>query len=79
MPRIRKAVPAACSERERELRSRYGGYMTVTDVMREIGCCRMTAQKFMSDVDGFMVCGKKHYQTADFARKIEECRVPAGA
>ena len=52
--------------------------MTVADVMREIGCCRMTAQKFMADVDSFMICGKKHYQTSDFARKVEESRVPAG-
>ena len=76
MPRVRTI--RTDSALERGLRSRYGGFMTVADVMREIGCCRMTAQKFMADVDSFMICGKKHYQTSDFARKVEESRVPAG-
>lgn len=79
MPRLRKPTPQNCGDAVSELRSRYGGYMSTADVMREIGCCRKTANKFMEDVDCFMICGTKHYQTVDFAKKMEACRVPAGA
>ena len=78
MPRLRKPIPKEVEEANGELRARYGGYMTISDVMKEIGCSRPTAKKFMTGVDSFSICGKTHYQTVDFAKKIESCRIPAG-
>lgn len=78
MPRLRKPVPSGLEKRNEELRARYGGYMTIADVMQEIGCSRPTAKKYMEGVDSFSICGKVHYQTVDFAKRIEESRTPAG-
>ena len=62
--------------RRKSLYGRYGGYMTVASVMTELGCVsRPTAMKFLVDVPAYNLTGKKVYDVADIAAKIESCRV----
>ena len=64
--------------REKILYERYGGYMNVASVMAELGgVSRPTAMKFLADIPSYNLTGKKLYDIADIAAKIEGCRVPA--
>lgn len=78
MPRVLLGRSREIS-RERILYERYGGYMTVSSVMTELGCAsRTTAMKFLADIPAYNLTGKKLYDIADIAAKIEKSRVPAG-
>lgn len=57
--------------------SRYGGYMTVASVMKELGVTRPTAMKFLSDLPSYSPTGKRVFSIEDVATKIERSRSPS--
>lgn len=73
MPRIRG--DPALEARKRDLRNRYGGFMTLTDVAGELGCrSRTTARKAVRDLPVYAPVGAKVYDVADVAALIEGSR-----
>lgn len=79
MPKIRSHDPAI-ENRKRDLRDRYGGFMRLTDVAKELGCkSRTTAIKAVSGIPSYAPTGAKVYDVADIATLIERSRVPAEA
>ena len=73
MPRIRG--DPALEARKRDLRKRYGGFMTLTDVAEELGCrSRNTARKAVSSLPVYSPVGAKVYDVADIAMLIEGSR-----
>ena len=79
MPRVSLNTDSALRERKRILYDRYGGYMTVANVMKELGVSRMTAMKFTADLPSYAPTGKKVYDIMDVARKLESGRKPPEA
>ena len=78
MPKVKLNTNERVRERQRTLYERYGGYMTTANVMVELGnVSRPTAMKFLSDIPSYAPTGKKVYDIADIAGKLEESRVPA--
>ena len=76
MPRIRG--DPAVEARKADLRKLYGGFMTLSDISREIGCrSRTTAEKAVKTIPSYTMTGKKVYDIADVAMMIERSRVPA--
>ena len=74
MPKLRSYDPAI-EARASELRHIYGGYMTVANVMSELGnVSRKTAMKFVCDLPSYSMTGKNRYDVRDVARKIESFR-----
>lgn len=73
MPKIRG--DPAVEARKRDLRERYGGFMTLTDVAGELGVrSRNTARKAVASLPTYSPAGAKVYDVADIARLIEESR-----
>lgn len=61
---------------EEDIRSRYGGMLTLADVAREIGVTdRKAAQHFLRDVAAYEINGRKRYRVPDVARKILDAEV----
>lgn len=77
MPRVSLNPNRAVQDRRQQLYDRYGGYMTLANVMKELGASRPTALKFVADIPAYTLVGRRLYDIADIARKIENCRVPA--
>lgn len=79
MPKLRSHDPAV-EDRKRDLRDRYGGFMSLTDVAKELGCkSRNTAAKAVRTIPSYAPTGVKVYDVADIAKLIERSRVPAEA
>lgn len=57
------------------LYGRYGGYMTVPSVMRELGVSRKTAMKFLNGLPAYAPTGRRMYDIADIAERIEVSRI----
>ncbi len=62
--------------RQKLLYSRYGGFMTVANLMRELGCSRNTAVKFAASLPSHLLTGRRLYDISDVAMKIESARTP---
>lgn len=76
MPRTNLGNNSSIAARRRLLYSRYGGYMTTANVMKELGgVSRPTAMKFLADLPVYSPTGKKVYDIMDVAAKIERSRV----
>ena len=74
MPRIRG--DPAVESRKRDLRERYGGFMTMTDVLHELGIgSRTTAAKVLKGIPAYAPTGRKVYDVADIAKLIEGSRL----
>ena len=74
MPKIRG--DPAVEARKKDLRERYGGFMTVTDILHEFGIgSRTTAAKMLKGVPAYAPTGKKIYDVADIATLIEGSRL----
>ena len=74
MPRIRSCDPRI-EARKQDLRNRYGGFMTLTDIAGEFGCkSRNTARKAVAHLPSYSPTGAKVYDVADIAKLIEESR-----
>ena len=79
MPRVNIGKSPELRARETDLRSRYGGFMNLTEVCRELGCrSRTTAEKAVKAIPHYLMTGKKMYDIRDIARMIEESRVSVG-
>lgn len=76
MPRVRLNSDERLHERRKLLYQRYGGFMTIQNVMSELGVSRNTAKKFTASLTAYQPTGKPMYDITDVARKIEEARVP---
>lgn len=64
------------TERNQLLYARYGGYMTIQNIMAELGVSRNTAKKFAATLPSYSPTGKTVYDIWDVARKIESTRTP---
>lgn len=76
MPRIIWNIPQRQREISEELRHLYGGMMTATDVMHELGFKHDSpTSKWLADVPAVKVNGRKRYRVSDIAKKIydESC------
>lgn len=74
MPKLRP--PKRVTDYADELRHIYGGMMTVTDVMKEIGADSMkTAKKYLDTVPAYDVNGRKKYRVTDVARRVFESEI----
>ena len=76
MPRVSINTDRAIRERRDVLYTRYGGYMTTADVMKELGVSRGTAMKFTATLPSFSPTGKKVFDISDVAKKLESVRKP---
>lgn len=77
MPKTNLGRDPNVKSRRDVLYGRYGGYMTVSSVMKELGVTRPTAMKFLSDLPSYAPTGRKLYDISDIAAKIEGSRIPA--
>jgi len=76
MARVSLNRNPAVSNRQKLLYSRYGGFMTIGNLMHELGCSRNTAVKFAASLPYHTPTGKRVYDICDVARKIESTRTP---
>lgn len=68
IPEGEKAISA-------ELREIYGGCMTLTDVMNEIGVKHAKpAKEFVEGIPATRINRRLRWRTADVARRLYECR-----
>lgn len=71
MPKLKKFKPIEQQEREDELRSLYGGMMTIADVSEELGRVHFkTAQKWLSGLPAVSVNGRLRFRVADVAERM---------
>lgn len=78
MPRVNLGKSPELRQRENELRERYGGFMSLTDISHEFGFkCRQSALKAVNDIPAYTMTGKKLYDIRDVAKLIEGSRAPA--
>lgn len=78
MPRLRKPLSAAEELTAKDIRKNYGDILTLQKVMEYLGVSRHTAERWVKDIDSININGRKRYQAADIARKIEANRIPGG-
>lgn len=76
MPSVSLGKNRAVQERRDALYSRYGGYMTIQNIMSELGVSRNTAKKFAATLPSYAPTGKPVYDIADVSAKIEASRLP---
>lgn len=76
MPRVSLGSNRAIQERKSILYDRYGGFMTIQNVMAELGVSRNTAKKFAATLPSYSLTGKPVYDVNDVATKIEATRTP---
>ena len=74
MPRTNIGVPWAQKELEADLRTRYGGYMTKTQIAAELGMSRPTVYIWLSGMTCYKFDRFERYSVRDVAKKIYECR-----
>ena len=75
MPRV-SLNQTSVRERQRILYERYGGFMSVANLMKELGVSRNTALKFAATLPSHSPTGVKRYDILDVARKLEETLKP---
>lgn len=75
MPRV-NLNNQSIANRKQLLYTRYGGYMTIRNIMSELGVSRNTAKKFAATLPAYSPTGKPVYDIMDVARKIESTRTP---
>ena len=63
--------------REALLRGRYGGFMTVQNLMTELGVSHPVARRIAEEFPSFNMTGKPRYDIRDVAAYIERSRTPA--
>lgn len=76
MPRVSLGSNRAIQDRKSILYDRYGGFMTIQNVMAELGVSRNTAKKFAATLPSYSLTGKPVYDITDVALKIEATRIP---
>lgn len=76
MPRVNLNQNKMTTDRRQLLYSRYGGFMTIQNVMAELGVSRNTAKKFAATLPSYSLTGKPVYDVNDVATKIEATRTP---
>lgn len=76
MPRVSLGSNRAIQDRKSILYDRYGGFMTIQNVMAELGVSRNTAKKFAATLPTYSLTGKPVYDIEDVAKKIEATRTP---
>lgn len=76
MPRVSLGSNRAIQDRKSILYDRYGGFMTIQNVMAELGVSRNTAKKFAATLPSYALTGKPVYDVNDVATKIEATRTP---
>ena len=76
MPRVSLGSNRAIQDRKSILYDRYGGFMTIQNVMSELGVSRNTAKKFAATLPSYSLTGKPVYDVNDVATKIEATRTP---
>lgn len=76
MPRVSLGSNRAVQDRKSILYDRYGGFMTIQNVMAQLGVSRNTAKKFAATLPSFSPTGKPVYDINDVAMKIEATRIP---
>lgn len=75
VPKSNICTPQIVLDYAEDLRKRYGGLMTITDVGREIGVKDFKSiKKFLIGVPVVDVNGRPKYGVIDFARRIHERR-----
>ena len=71
MPKVNWCVPQRQREIAEELRERYGGMMTASDVMRELGLNHdAPTTRWLEGVPAVIVNNRKRYRVSDIASKI---------
>ena len=76
MPRVSLGSNRAIQDRKSILYDRYGGFMTIQNVMAELGVSRNTAKKFAATLPAYSLTGNPVYDVNDVATKIEATRTP---
>lgn len=76
MPSVSLGSNRAIQNRKSILYDRYGGFMTIQNVMSELGVSRNTAKKFAATLPSYSLTGKPVYDVNDVATKIEATRTP---
>lgn len=78
MPRVNLGKKSReVNDRRQLLYERYGGFMTTANIMKELGVSRQTAMRFSADLPSYSPTGKKMFDVADVAKKLEASRGPA--
>lgn len=71
MPRVKAFVSAAQQAIEDDLRNRYGGMMTATDVASELSLNHYSAyMAWLADVPATIVNGRRRWRVSAVAAKI---------
>lgn len=71
MPKITWNIPQRQREIAEDLRDRYGGMMTASDVMRELGFKHdAPTTKWLSDVPAVKINNRKKWRVNDVAAKL---------
>lgn len=76
MPKVTLNKSNAIKDRESILYERYGGFMTIANIMKELGVSRNTALRFASKLPSHRPTGARRYDIRDVARLIESTRYP---
>ena len=76
MPRVNLNADQLVTKRRQLLYERYGGFMTVANIMSELGVSRNTARKFAATLPTYSPTGKSVYDITDVAKKLESTRTP---
>ena len=74
MPRVNLNMNAAVKDRQKLLYDRYGGFMTISEIMKELGVSRNTAIRFATQLPCLYPTGVRRYDIRDVARAIESTR-----
>lgn len=75
MPKLKMTLTPREEYTIEDIRQAFGGcLLNVTAVGKYLNCTRQTAAKWLADVDSIKVNGRRLYQAADIARKIEGSR-----
>ena len=76
MPRVFLNKPNHIRDREKLLYDRYGGFMTIAEIMKELGVSRNTAVRFAAHLPCLHPTGVRRYDIRDVAKAIESTRTP---
>lgn len=74
MPRVNLNVNSAVKDRQKLLYDRYGGFMTIAEIMKELGVSRNTAIRFAAQLPCLCPTGVRRYDIRDVAKAIEATR-----
>ena len=74
MPRANLNVNSALKDRQKLLYDRYGGFMTIAEIMKELGVSRNTAIRFAEPLPCLYPTGVRRYDIRDVAKAIEATR-----